>query len=245
MCIIVYKPINIDYPSKAELKRLFASNPDGAGFMYADGGDVVIRRGFMSFKALYNALPRTRGDVVIHMRIATHGGVNPRLTHPFPVTTNTRKLTRLECRARYGVAHNGVVDITSDTKELSDTAVFVRDYVAPLYALAGASAWSNSLLEAAAGSSRLAIMSADGVALLGRWYEHNGVYYSNKGYEHAPRYSWSDYYAGYYSGYYDYDGYAERWREQSAQADTREYSAYTLGISDDGRITEGSGETCC
>lgn len=236
MCIIIYKPEGAALPRKKELRRLFASNPDGAGFMYRDGGAVVIRKGFMTFDGLYRALPRGAGDLVVHMRIATHGGVNPRFCHPFPLSTSLKKLTRLEARADIGIAHNGVISLTGSASDMSDTMAFIREYAAPLVAAVGLTDWSARFMEAAVDSSRLAIMDAasTGVTLLGKWYEHDGCFYSNTGYRSTPLYSRSDYLRGYYAGYYDTDGYAGRWSTASTkQPRACDYSAITAGLSID------------
>ena len=49
MCIIVAKEIGIEMPSMETLERCFQANPDGAGFMWADGKMVHIRKGFMEY----------------------------------------------------------------------------------------------------------------------------------------------------------------------------------------------------
>ena len=40
MCIIAYKPKNEKFPSDKRMRAMFRNNPDGAGFMYADGDAV-------------------------------------------------------------------------------------------------------------------------------------------------------------------------------------------------------------
>ena len=47
MCIIVAVPANTPMPTADTIRECFISNPDGAGFMYADGKSVHIRKGFM------------------------------------------------------------------------------------------------------------------------------------------------------------------------------------------------------
>ena len=44
--------------------------------------------------------------VVMHFRIAIHGGVIPANTHPFPVSSSMSMLQKLKCNTSLGVAHN-------------------------------------------------------------------------------------------------------------------------------------------
>ena len=71
MCIIVVKKAGIDMPDTETFERCFWSNPDGAGFMYADGKTVRIRKGFMDFDSFMEAIGREieepkRTSVVMH-----------------------------------------------------------------------------------------------------------------------------------------------------------------------------------
>lgn len=52
MCIIVAKPAGIDLPSRSTLMNCFNHNHDGAGFMYADGKEVTVMKGFFTFEEL-------------------------------------------------------------------------------------------------------------------------------------------------------------------------------------------------
>lgn len=223
MCIILYKPAGVELPALEELRRLYAANPDGAGFMFPRGDSVVIRKGFMTFDSLAAALPRDKNaPLVVHMRIATHGAVKPANCHPFPLTSSARALERLECLASIGIAHNGIIDMCAGNYGESDTKTFIREYAAPIVGACGLRRWVLDMLEECASGSRLAIMTANGrVERLGTWYEHKGIYYSNKGYERKPRGYYSDYYAGYYDGFGDYYGYSGKWTRGAARQDYR------------------------
>jgi hypothetical protein len=50
MCIIVYKPKGIELPKEDILKNCFDNNADGAGYMYAHKGKVLIHKGFMDWE---------------------------------------------------------------------------------------------------------------------------------------------------------------------------------------------------
>lgn len=188
MCVIVYKPEGKALPSMADLRRCFEANPDGAGFMWPAGGWVHIRKGFMDWDGFYKAISKrdfTGVPLVIHFRITTQGGVQEGLTHPFPVTGEYGAMRSLMQKARCGLAHNGVIALTSDgARDHSDTMRFVKDFAHPLLKAKGF--WdpdgtiSQGLGKIAYGS-RLAIMTADGsVRLTGEWHERaDGCMYSN------------------------------------------------------------------
>ena len=93
MCIIAIKPAGIKMPATTTIENMWYNNNDGAGFMYAAKGTVLIEKGFMTlekFKAALNRLEKsidtTSTPIILHFRITTHGGTSPGNTHPFPVT---------------------------------------------------------------------------------------------------------------------------------------------------------------
>ena len=44
MCIIAAKPAGIALPNAETIETMWYANPDGAGFMYAHDGKVVIEK---------------------------------------------------------------------------------------------------------------------------------------------------------------------------------------------------------
>ena len=135
MCIICVSPQNVRQPDKATIAAMFDHNPHGAGYMFARDGKVHIRKGFMNLSALLNALKHERftdaDPVVYHFRISTQAGVNPWMTHPFPLSNRPPHMKALDVDCRCGVAHNGIIRLTSDPRnhEYSDTAIFITDYL--------------------------------------------------------------------------------------------------------------------
>ena len=138
MCVILYKPNNVAMPTKDILKTCYDNNPDGAGYMYSNDNNVVIKKGFMTFNAFYKSLKSTKKlwnntPFVIHFRISTQGGVNKQLTHPFPLSANMSDLKKLNNKSNIGIAHNGIIDLTSNyyKKDInhSDTMEFITDYL--------------------------------------------------------------------------------------------------------------------
>ena len=224
MCIIVYKPKGIAYPTEETLERCFLANPDGAGYMYADGGRVHIRKGYMTFIEFSKALNATRreiGDdapVVLHFRISTQAGLRKDCTHPFPLSSKMDDLRKLKSSARIGVAHNGIIGLTSSYAKNAthnDTMEFITDYMSLIVKRPDdlRDADKVKLLERLTSGSRLAIMHANGVELIGSgWVEEQGVYYSNSSFretrlrEFAP-YAWDGYDDGFDEDFEDWERY--------------------------------------
>ena len=138
MCIICVSKSGVRQPSDITLRAMFRRNPHGAGYMYARDGKVTIHKGFMNiedFLAAVHAEQFTPQDsVVYHFRISTQAGVNAPMTHPFPLSNQPRMMRALDLTCRCGIAHNGVIRLTSDpdNKRYSDTAIFITDYLSKI-----------------------------------------------------------------------------------------------------------------
>ena len=227
MCIIVVKEAGIEMPDRETLERCFAKNRDGAGFMFADGKQVRIRKGFMTFDdfedALYDELAgfdMKETAIIMHFRIATHGKVKPEICHPFPVSSDPDDLRATSIDARFGIAHNGIISGRTTNENWSDTMDFVADVVAPLAKALPNFIHNDYALEVLEGAclAKLAIINGAGeIKTVGQFYENEGVKYSNTGYvKSVYNYStygrlWDDdyYYKAYPSmakyGWYDDD----------------------------------------
>lgn len=213
MCIIVHKPQGVELPSKKTLKVCWDRNPDGAGYMFNLNDKVVIKKGFMKFKAFYKALTSDYKVVdgasksfVIHFRISTQGGVNPQLTHPFPLSPHMDDLRQLFFTSDIGIAHNGIIDLTSvgTLKQVtySDTMTFITDYLSLI--IKNRDYYKDkdtlTLIERLAGS-KLAILDGSGkTTLIGSFIEDKGCYYSNCNYKPVTvsKYYYYDNDCGYY-----------------------------------------------
>ena len=84
MCVILVCPPKVR-PSPEVLFACDAANPHGAGMAWRSKGRVHWLKN-ASVSDLLRELPKIRGEVVIHFRWASVGGVDARLCHPFPVT---------------------------------------------------------------------------------------------------------------------------------------------------------------
>ncbi|MEG2859477.1 MAG: hypothetical protein RSA12_06215 [Clostridia bacterium] len=196
MCIICVSKPGIRQPDVNTLRTMFYRNPHGAGYMFARGGKVIIHKGFMNLADYLNAVQSEHfsaaDSVIYHFRISTQAGVNPEMTHPFPLSNQLPRMRALDLTCRCGVAHNGIIRLTTDpaNARYSDTALFIAEYLAGIiqqprdlrnqdlldhiYALAG---------------SKFAIMDGSGyAATVGEFISDRGLLYSNRRFE-AVRYA--------------------------------------------------------
>lgn len=193
MCIIACKPIGIDMPDTDTITNMWYSNPDGAGFMYNHDGRIHISKGYMELNKYLEAIDKlakkidlTRTGVVMHFRITTHGGTKPENTHPFPVSDSLPMLKKLNVSAKLGVAHNGIIDITTRSKDISDTMEYVMSQLAPL-SRALPKFYENKdamLMVKNAIDSKMAFLTPEGkIYTIGDFNSKNGILYSNHSYE--------------------------------------------------------------
>lgn len=191
MCIICVSPAGVKQPSVNTLRTMFYRNPHGAGYMVAREGKVIIHKGFMDFDSFLGAVRSehfTKSDsVVYHFRISTQAGVNPEMTHPFPLSNQPRHMRDLDLTCRCGIAHNGIIRLTTDptNTEYSDTAIFITDYLARLIRRP-ADLRNQALLDHIhdLARSKFAIMDASGyVATIGEFIDDHGLLFSNDSFE--------------------------------------------------------------
>lgn len=217
MCVICVKGKGIAYPEEKYLKNCFENNSHGAGFMVPYKDKVRIRKGFKTYEDFKAALDRMRERVgddapcVMHFRIATQG-FDRGMTHPFPLSSKMDGMTALKSSCNIGVAHNGILELTSDgAKNYSDTMKFIADYLSLIIRNFD---WykdkrSVKLIERLIDGSRLAIMDKNGaINLLGKgWIKaEDGCWYSNDSYKREkPKYTYPTYSRG--CDYWDDNGY--------------------------------------
>ena len=221
MCIAIYKLSGTELPSKERLQNCFRENPNGAGFSYSYKGAVYTYKGFFNFDKFYNKLMdcdrkyNLRDQaVLIHCRISTHGLTNAGNCHPFALSSNEHKLKSTFTKSKYSVIHNGICKVTSiaSKKEtLSDTALFVRDYLSKIATYDGWFENENTiaLIEKLI-DSKMAILRGNGsvIATSGFHKADDGCFYSNYSYE--DRYMslygygfYGDWYSDYCENFYE------------------------------------------
>ena len=193
MCIICCSAAGTRQPSEDTLRRMFDHNPHGAGYMYARNGRVTICKGFMTWQDFSRAVRReafTAADpVVYHFRISTQAGVNPEMTHPFPLTANKGLHQKLDLTCPVGIAHNGIISLTSDRSErtYSDTSLFIAQYMTKIIKrrkdLDDADKLEMIYLLA---QSKFCFLAGDGaIRTVGRFTEKDGILLSNENHLHA------------------------------------------------------------
>lgn len=189
MCVICYKPIGKQFPSKTKIKTMFNNNPHGAGFMYSDGQNVYIQKGFMTLGDFNTALNKVKHHVeypfIMHFRITTNGGTTKGLTHPFPLSADIKELTATASTTDIGIAHNGIIPLTAYATKISDTAEFIRRYMTKLITdVDDIDADMLDIIESCI-DSKMAILTKYGdVDIIGKFVEDgNGILYSNTSYQ--------------------------------------------------------------
>lgn len=194
MCIIVYKPQGITMPKNSILENCFDSNPDGAGFMYKDNNSkkIIISKGYMDYYSFFNAITElnnsiniTATNIVFHFRYATQGSVSPGNCHPFPITDKVKNLKELSIIANTAMVHNGVIPFCTDynsKNKLSDTQIFIRDYLSKMNNSTLFNPAVLSLIEESTGS-KFIFMNNSKIELIGHFIEDKGIYYSNDTYK--------------------------------------------------------------
>ena len=191
MCIICVSPKRVRQPNVTTIRRMFQNNPDGAGYMVARDGKVIISKGFMNVDEYIEAIRAehftAKDPVVYHFRISTQAGVNPQMTHPFPLSNRIEHMKVLDVECSCGVAHNGIIRLTTDrnNREYSDTALFIANYLSLIIREPGDLKDERilTLIHRLAGS-KLAIMDGDGyIATVGEYINQKGLLFSNASFE--------------------------------------------------------------
>lgn len=199
MCIICISPKGIKQPSSDLIKTMFERNPHGAGYMVARNNTVEIHKGFMTLRDLQRQLAVenfTVDDVVVyHFRLSTQAGITPEMTHPFPLSSDLALMTELDLTCRCGVAHNGVIPMTTihGATRFSDTALFVANYMPHLVrSLSDLRKPAVVTMLEELTHSRLAILDKTGfVTTAGHFVmDDDGLLFSNRTYQRFALEGW-------------------------------------------------------
>ena len=189
MCILIIKKVGVDMPDRETLAICYENNPDGSGFMWLrPDGQMEGQKGYFSFAEFYQDLGKKQFHnedlVVIHHRIATHGGINPGCCHPFPISNIDENIKATHFVARDAMAHNGVIQGLPEAKGISDTMMFVKEILSDTAILNNLdSSGVNHLIESYVYGSRVAVMKEGQLYLYGKFEDVNGVLYSNSSYK--------------------------------------------------------------
>lgn len=173
MCLIVRKPAGVVWPLGV-LRSAAKKNPDGIGWMYHDGAQLRVGRYVNPNRKAYKrklldvAAALVDHEVVLHLRMATHGTVSPGNCHPFKVIDGLYMM------------HNGVLDGEKPEGVESDTVSFIRTKLRPLLerdrGLIYMGAFMGLLEEAVGTFNRLVFM--DGSGWIGHINYDQGLMYN-------------------------------------------------------------------
>lgn len=188
MCMIALKTKGA-HLSDDEIRYDFLTNGNGAGFMYAMNGRVYWEKGFFNVDDLlsrWHELIKDDMVAALHTRIATHGNRNcTELCHPFPLDGSD--VFRSSGSAPLVMMHNGIIPEKS-WKDFaiegdSDTSAFARRLTPILNNTLPDEGYAG-LVKGYDGNSRFLFMNGDGeFVTVGRWYEENGIKFSNNHYK--------------------------------------------------------------
>lgn len=174
MCVIITSSKRHNRPSIEILRACAEANDDGSGLAWVQNKEVHYIKG-MGVEQIHKSIQQVDGEVVIHFRIASVGGVHPRLCHPFPIT-------QFPEAKEYGKAsavlfHNGTwhlwerwakevgLELDGPVSDSRVAAAYVEEY--------GFEALGKT-------GSRWAMLEKNGdVSHLGEWWTVDGNYYSN------------------------------------------------------------------
>lgn len=215
MCVIIIKDKAAELPKRQYLENCLENNPDGAGFMYTDGGRVVIDKGYMTEKSFFNQYDKLckkydnfkNKSLIIHMRITTDGSTSKKNCHPFTISKNFKDCHKLHASSTLGVAHNGIISAYKPPKnaaDISDTIYFITEYLAPILEEAP-NLYKNKVfldgLELITNSKLAFLDTNDDIFTCGNFTEKDGVLYSNNSYY---KYDYNfDYSFNYNNNYYE------------------------------------------
>lgn len=185
MCVIVYCPQG-ERPAFDELLTMSNANPHGIGVAWRTSDRVHYVKG-ISLNRLVGYLDKP-GELIIHFRYASVGGVSPELCHPFPVRVDAPLHLRGKTSAvifTNGTWQNwSAINETISRRlnlpplqgEVSDTRVIAR-----LVKATGATRWLTQIKDTNRNEStvRSLIFDRHKTRIFGDWREQDGIFFSN------------------------------------------------------------------
>lgn len=188
MCLVIASPSGKGI-SKEILQDAAGTNRDGAGLAWLDNGKIQFRKG-LTVDELQVLLENEAKDKVwvSHFRIATVGGVTPKLTHPF--TIDERASIELSGEADSVLFQNGTFNTWKEYL-LQASAAGKLKIPEPPWSDTRAVAflchvYGKHLLSLLDNHSRFLVFDAKEpkekrIMLWGSWEDHDGFKFSNKG----------------------------------------------------------------
>ncbi len=175
MCVICIKPKGTTIDIE-DLKLMFEANSHGAGFAVILGKKLYYKKGLMTIEKLIEEIEEFNNpkyNLVVHCRLASVGGINPELTHPFPITDKKEELLSLEGYSKAVLFHNGTLYFNR-SNDLSDTANLTVK-LAELKLSPEKLVKVLSLLH----GQKFVLMTPKKIYQIGEFHKHKGLYVSN------------------------------------------------------------------
>ena len=195
MCLIIYKPKNVKFNQK-HIDNALNFNSDGIGLSIRyDNNTVKVLRDvdYVDLIMMFDDL--VKNEVVLHLRYATSGNKSWKQVHPFKVNkkTDNKDFTLVDNESI--LFHNGVAFSTNSI--FSDTQILSRSL-----------GNTDNLNKYVNQGNKFVIQDNDVTSFFGKFYEVDGMLYSNMSYHqdveqsYKSRYKFKDDYSDYL---YDYD----------------------------------------
>lgn len=183
MCIICYIPKDMELAEKYIFEAMWYNNPDGAGIMWQQDNVVRYKKGYFNFNDFYNdvvKIKNTNVNMAIHCRIATSGGINSEMCHPFKISNKDEELKETYNECEIALMHNGIIrGLGYKYSGMSDTAEYIKDTLYPRYKKDKTFYLDTETISNEITGSRLIFMTSKTVRMIGQWYKIDGCYYSN------------------------------------------------------------------
>lgn len=179
MCVIMSGTVKppLDWIAKAA-----KANPDGIGAAWIKGGMVEFEKDITVLQA-QEIIQAIEGPYLLHFRMASIGGIQPELCHPFPVTAGVD--TKLAGRTNKVLVHNGH---WNDWNEWCFKLLAARpglEMPRGEWSDTRAMAWlahhcGEAVLDLIPDTNKVVTLTAGGLDYHGRgWVEKDGVWLSN------------------------------------------------------------------
>lgn len=222
MCVIAFSPKGVNAPTEEQIKKMFATNPDGAGYAYEEGNKVKYKKGFMNVADLLKELqPLSQWknkNLAIHFRIGTAGENDAETCHPFKISSQYGELRKTEGEGPV-LFHNGIIAQGGLVDEKSsDTQDFVVAF-APLLEKYSKSKTRDAWLEKVVAGNRMLIMyGKNKYKMYGDWKKDGELFVSNLNYVATYYYKPTYWETKKYNYGYEYDGsYEEYWEKKNKE----------------------------
>jgi len=181
MCVILVCPPAVR-PGTKILEACHRGNPHGAGVGWRQRGKVHWMKN-LAADEVSQLLPQLDGEIVIHFRWASVGGVDPRLCHPFPVDAMAG--TKLSGTANRLLFHNGTWGRWKEALEHVFTQYERESLPGPMsdsraMALLVHALRTSSVLNSVQG--RVVLFGSKKTELFGTWQNYGGMRCSNLGF---------------------------------------------------------------